>query len=511
MELAHAQWDTIAAFLEELECPVYLTPGNHDIWSDESESVYRERAGSAPYYSFDHQDAHFVVLDNSRLESWNEADAEMIDWLETDLASAQDARHIFVFAHKPLWTQTLALGREERIHDLFAAHGVDVHFTGHLHHYFSAEYDGVAYVSMGSSGGGVYPTDDADARGQFFQFGWVTVSDEDYELAIVELGAVHGWEVSTFGLQQEIRLAESECVHALPIVLEGDDRVDGEITVSVENRSPHPIDDAITWDVPDGWTVDPLSAPVSLAPDESIEMSFRATAPEDLFPVPTYSVGYPLSDGREIRATGAPRVVRVAEAAALESPPALDGRVSEPCWRRAVPEEVFYASDGTPGVEGETAFRFGYDRENLYVAAVCRDAGIGDLSAEVVERDGPVYAEDCVGFFIQPDRDAMEVYQIYVNPRGTLFDQRITFDETMWYTTHIDWNGDIDAATSRHSDRWSVEVSIPFSAIGLDGPPEGPVGLNFRRKQPDAWPPADWQVPIDYDPHTFGQLRFVAN
>jgi predicted phosphodiesterase len=509
MTLANAQWDTIIAFFERLECPVYVTPGNHDIWSDDSEEVWRERVGVEPYYSFEHEGTHFAVLDNSRLESWSDAEAGQLEWLRADLEQADGSDNVFVFAHKPLWTQTLALGESDPLHDILAAHNVDVHFTGHVHHYFSAEYDGVSYISMGSSGGDMGVSASSEPRGQFFQFGWVTVDEDRYEVAVVELGGVHGPDVSTLSVQEEIGRAEGEYIRAEPIVLEGADEVDGEIIVVVENHTPRVIEDAVAWTVPDGWTIEPQSVPVSVPPGDTTKVVFRGTSHGSLFPAPAYVVRYPLSDGREIRATGAPRIVRVAEAAELERAPELDGSVDERCWSGVGAERAFYSEDGRPGVQGETEFRFAFDSENLYIAAVCLDPGIENLSSGTADRDGPVYGEDCVGFFIQPRTDEMVVYQVYANPSGTIFDQRITFNEVMWYTTDIDWNGSIDVATQVDADRWTVEMRIPLAELGLDGPPAGPVGLNFRRKQADGWPPADWSVPIDYDPRTFGQLRFV--
>ena len=506
MVRANAEWDTIVAFLDGLDCPVYLTAGNHDIWSDDSEKIYRDRTGYSPYYSFDHGNAHFVVLDNSRLESWSDVGPEQLQWLRADLDAASDAEHVFVFAHKPLWTQTLALGLNDPLHDILAAHAVDVHFTGHVHLYFSAEYDGVNYISMGSSGGAMMSSEHSTTRGEFFQFGWVTVED-DYEVAVVELGAVHGPDVSTVAVQEEIRRAESEYVRAEPLVLSDGDSVDDDITVIVENHSSMPINDAISWAVPEGWTVDPLSVPLMVEPGATAEFVFRGTTRGRLFPAPSFSVSYPLSDGREVRASGRPRIIRVAEAVRLRSRPTMDGQVSESCWKGATVEREFFSDEGPPGVEGASEFRFAYDKSDLYVSVVCHDPGIEDLAAAVEERDGAVYGEDCVGFFIQPDLDETTVYQIYVNPSGVIFDQQITFDETMWYTTHVDWNGDIETVTDVRGEAWGVEIRVPFAELGLDGPPDA-VGLNFRRKQPAGWPPADWQVPIDYDPNTFGRLRF---
>ena len=102
----------------------------------------------------------------------------------------------------------------------------------------------------------------------------------------------------------------------------------------------------------------------------------------------------------------------------------------------------------------------------------------------------------------------MTVYQIYVNPSGTIFDQRITFDENMWYTADRTWDGEYDVATQRVDDRWSVEIRVPLSALGAGAQTDSAWGLNFRRKQARTGAAADWQVPIDYDPGTIGELKF---
>jgi hypothetical protein len=130
-----------------------------------------------------------------------------------------------------------------------------------------------------------------------------------------------------------------------------------------------------------------------------------------------------------------------------------------------------------------------------------------ELAAAATERDGAVYTEDCVGLFLHPDPDEMVVYQIYVNPAGTVFDQEISFDETMWWTAEREWNGQYEIATSQSDDRWSVEIAIPLAQFETPGG-GSTWGLNFRRKQARAGAATDWQIPLDYDPRTFGELVF---
>src|ERR1051325_11813182 len=68
---ARDEWEDAQRILKPYSrIPLYLTPGNHDIWSDASEQLFRKYAGRAPHYSFDHGPAHFTVLDNSRSEAF---------------------------------------------------------------------------------------------------------------------------------------------------------------------------------------------------------------------------------------------------------------------------------------------------------------------------------------------------------------------------------------------------------------------------------------------------------
>ena len=152
------------------------------------------------------------------------------------------------------------------------------------------------------------------------------------------------------------------------------------------------------------------------------------------------------------------------------------------------------------------------------------DDAMDELVTAASERDDAVYRDDCIGFFFQPDPSDLTVYQIYVNSDGVVFDQKITFDENMWWTTHTEWDGEYEIATSRADDRWTAELRIPFetlksepgeeTVVSPDLPTHGPEGattwrLNFRRKQQRTSGAVDWQVPIDYNPETFGEIDLL--
>jgi predicted phosphodiesterase len=507
-ERSDVEWDSLMVLIGALEAPFYMTPGNHDIWDDESEAMYTARTGFDPYYSFDYENTHFVILDNSRIDAAADFPEEQRDWLVADLARHSEAENIFVFVHKPLWAQTLVLGQTDPLHDIFREYGVDAVFNGHLHHYFTTEFDGIDYTVIGSSGGGMYRSAEQPVtRGEFFQFGWVTVMSPGYELAVIDLGGIYSRDVVTQDDVREIRRVESELVTVSAVRVFDNASLRAPVEVTIENVTDNVIDDVMVWDVPEGWTVEPEEAILAVDPGETETLTFMMLNQGALYPAPRMSCRYPLSNGKLLDVDLPARVMRMAAGRITLDPPVIDGDLSDACWASCTPVSKLHAAyDAT--VEGRTEFFFACDAENLYLSAICFDPEMVNVAASVEERDGPIYGEDCVGYFLQPNPGEMTVYQIYVNPLGTVFDQEITFDETMWYTANREWDGEYEVATQRTDDRWSVEIRVPLAQIGGDIEQFPTWRANFRRKQARTSASADWQVPIEYDPNTFGEVAF---
>jgi len=523
-ERAHAEWDSVLAMLRMIEAPVLMTPGNHDIWDDESESIYVDRTGRQPFYSFEHKNTRFIMLDNSRIDSWTRIDLPQMGWLSHELGVA-DSEHTFVFFHKPLWDQTLRRSEEDALHSLLVESGVDAVFCGHYHTYFHGTYDGVDYTTIGSSGGAIdTESPQPELRGNFFQFAMVDVKQDGYELTIhdVDTGRTYPQDFVTVELLDEIDRIETELVDVSPLTIAEESDSPVEIAVSIENVTGRTLEGEATWDVPGQWSVRPTSQSYSVPPGATGKIGYSAGRSGGIYPVPSVSLGYPLADGRELEVRKSARIVRTVSVPRVSSPMAVDGKLDEPMRNGATSVRELYQGYGYESVEGETEFLFAHNGKSLLVTALCEDAAMDGLAAAAVERDGAVYLDDCVGFFLRPDPDEVVVYQIYVNPEGVVFDQMITFDETMWYTVHPEWDGAYRVATSRDGDRWTAEIEIPFATLtpGKSGSGEEATavasesapgtkrewGVNFRRKQQRTSGAVDWQVPIDYDPGTFGTM-----
>ncbi|MCD6030826.1 MAG: metallophosphoesterase [Thermomicrobiales bacterium] len=187
---AEAQWDEVERIHGPHKAiPLFLTPGNHDIWSAVAEQLFRKRTGRAPHYSFDRGAAHFTVLDNSRSDEFTEAE---LAFLEADL-KAHSARPVkFIMSHRPSWILQAALKNATfPLHRLARQYGVKYVLAGHIHQLLRLELEGIEYVSMPSAGGHLRASG-AYKDGWFFGYTVVVVKDGGAEFTVHELKAPHG-------------------------------------------------------------------------------------------------------------------------------------------------------------------------------------------------------------------------------------------------------------------------------------------------------------------------------
>ncbi len=494
-----AEWREYMGLLEALSMPIYLTPGNHDIWDSTSEDLYRRLAGE-PYYSFDVEDLHFIILDNSRWLEAGDFPQEQIDWLARDLAASRGAAATFVVYHGPQWFETVALGEPDQLHPVFSEYGVDAVFNGHYHTYFSGEYDGILYTTVGSSGGYADP----GITGLEYHFVWVTVDGGDISIAPIKMGAVLPWDEVAAHTLHWIEDIRANAMQMDKISLGTDTDVFAtRVDVSIANMNEDEVLRAtLEWEIPGAWRVSPKRLPVEIAASGSHVEHFSVSTDGPLYPVPVLSIDYPYEEDLTVKIEKALPVERAVYAAHAGEVPRIDGKLSEGMWKD--PERVLFAPDGSPMTTDSAFFYFAWDETNLYLGAECMESKIDSVVAAAVNQDDAVYGEDCVGYFLQPEVPGGPVYQIYFNPLGTAFDQKISVEDGACSGVDREWNGTYEAATAMEGDRWTIEVRIPLEELDTRGEYEKVWTLNFRRKQRRLQTSADWQVPISYNPNDYG-------
>jgi predicted phosphodiesterase len=145
---AEAEWQQVPPFKA---IPLYLAPGNHDIWSPLSEKLFEKHAGHPPHYSFDYGPAHFTILDNSRTEQFTPAE---LTYLEEDLKAHASQPLKFIVSHRPSWIINVTFGSTDfELHRIAKKYGVRCVIAGHIHKLAHAELEGITYISMPSAGG----------------------------------------------------------------------------------------------------------------------------------------------------------------------------------------------------------------------------------------------------------------------------------------------------------------------------------------------------------------------
>jgi predicted phosphodiesterase len=147
--------------------PLYFTPGNHDVFSDASRKLYEKETGRPASYSFNYQNAHFTVLDNSGSDELPEA---QIEFLRRDLEQNKERSPKFILFHRPFWIPYVIFkNREFPFHQIAKKYGVAYVICGHMHQFMRMEQDGVVYLVVGSSGASMRRGLNA---GQGFEQGW---------------------------------------------------------------------------------------------------------------------------------------------------------------------------------------------------------------------------------------------------------------------------------------------------------------------------------------------------
>jgi 3',5'-cyclic AMP phosphodiesterase CpdA len=114
-----------------------------------------QERGQDLYGSFGVGEYHFIALNTDELCKEGRVTGEQLDWLRGDLADHRDARAVFVFMHRPIfsWFQgDFNPDDAEVLQSLFREYPVKAVFASHDHFYYRVDHGGVAYMTVGGGG-----------------------------------------------------------------------------------------------------------------------------------------------------------------------------------------------------------------------------------------------------------------------------------------------------------------------------------------------------------------------
>lgn len=187
---ARAEWEQLFRILAPFKpIPLYLTPGNHDVWSSKSAALYSKFSRHPLHYSFDVQQLHVTVLDNSLGDRLS---ADEMCFLEDDMKVHAKQRLKLVVSHRPSWLLPVVFGATNTpFHQLVKKYGVDYVVAGHIHQMLRFKLDRITYLSMPSAGAHLRASK-AYRDGWFFGHVVAAVHGESMQMKVEEAKAPVG-------------------------------------------------------------------------------------------------------------------------------------------------------------------------------------------------------------------------------------------------------------------------------------------------------------------------------
>ena len=156
---------------------------------------------------------------------------------------------------------------------------------------------------------------------------------------------------------------------------------------------------------------------------------------------------------------------------------ALDGRLDEPVWSRAVPAGDFIQVDpdnGRPATE-RTDVRIAFDADALYIGVTCYDSEPDRRIASQRRRDESLQSDDKIQIMIDTFLDARTGYFFELNPQGAMTDALQSPTDT-----NRAWDGIWDVRARRTEVGWTLEIELPFRTLNFN-PASDTWGINFQR------------------------------
>ena len=177
-ERSMEQYQLYQSTMENLDVPYYNTMGNHELFGvyeksgvDTTHEEYGKKMYedllAQRYYSFNHKNWHFIVLDGIGMTNdrhyYGFVDSTQIDWLKKDLETNKDLNTI-VSIHIPLlsvgeqvmnsptaaFNEASVVTNANEVRQLLEQYKVKAVLQGHLHFLEDICYNGIHYITGGA-------------------------------------------------------------------------------------------------------------------------------------------------------------------------------------------------------------------------------------------------------------------------------------------------------------------------------------------------------------------------
>ncbi|HNP53479.1 MAG TPA: DUF5916 domain-containing protein [Ferruginibacter sp.] len=179
----------------------------------------------------------------------------------------------------------------------------------------------------------------------------------------------------------------------------------------------------------------------------------------------------------------------------------IDGMLDETAWKDAPVADKFIAMRPTPfqpeNPANATNIYLLYNNEGIYVGGYLKEANRDSIASELIGRDG-FGNNDFVGVIFDTYQDKLNGFEYFITPLGEQMDAKASPNNE-----DFSWNAVWESAAKIHSDGWSFEIFLPYSAIRFGNKKIQDWGLNIVRRRQKSGEQLFWQ---QIDPNINGFL-----
>jgi hypothetical protein len=183
-----------------------------------------------------------------------------------------------------------------------------------------------------------------------------------------------------------------------------------------------------------------------------------------------------------------------------QSPPQIDGDISDAAWQQAAWTDDFRDIEGDlkPNPPLRTRAKMLWDDSCLYIAAEITDP---DVWATLTHHDEIIFHDNDFEVFIDPNNTTHQYFEMEFNAFNTVFDLFLNKPYREGGNAMINWDAEglrsavkVNGTINNPADKdkgWTIEIAIPFKAISLGNnvqvPHDGSLWrINFSRVEWDT-------------------------
>ncbi len=185
----------------------------------------------------------------------------------------------------------------------------------------------------------------------------------------------------------------------------------------------------------------------------------------------------------------------------VNTPPVLDGVLSDAEWKNAVSVQLNKHMDGTPAPHKTTVY-LTCDDDNLYIAYRCFESDIKNIYAKATCDDDLIFLDDVAEIMIASAESASEGNYVHIGINANNY----VYASDLKYP---DRNPVIKSAVGKFADQWTIEMAIKLDSIVDPNENAAFWRINLMRERQGTPPEYTSWIPTKgpfHNPQVFGRL-----